>query len=110
MRALRAVAYLTNALQVRTLVVGEQFRGCASPGLPPLEVDVGERPPVGVADDEARAAGSGEPSAGRVQRQRHHVNSAPAPAACAAQGARLPRASSRCDLKKAKALLDELHA
>ena len=34
MRALRAVAYLTNALQVRSLVAGE-------------------RPPVGVADDEA---------------------------------------------------------
>jgi hypothetical protein len=34
MRALRAVAYLTNALQVRSLVAGE-------------------RPPVVIADDEA---------------------------------------------------------
>jgi hypothetical protein len=50
-RALRAVAYPTNALQVRTLVVGEQFRDCASPGHSPLQVDLGERLPVAVADD-----------------------------------------------------------
>ena len=49
MRALRAVAYPTNALQVRTLVAGERFRGCASL---PLETDVTERLPVGVADGE----------------------------------------------------------
>jgi hypothetical protein len=52
MRALRAVAYLTNALQVRSLVPGEEVRRRASSGLI-LEVDVGERLPVGVADDEA---------------------------------------------------------
>jgi hypothetical protein len=33
MRALRAVGYLTNALQVRTLVVGEQFAAMRLPGL-----------------------------------------------------------------------------
>ena len=54
MRALRAVAYLTNALQVRSLVPGEEVRRRASSGLI-LEVNVGERLPVGVADDEADA-------------------------------------------------------
>jgi hypothetical protein len=44
MRALRAVAYLTNALQVRPLVVGEQFRVRLLGS--PREVDVGERLPV----------------------------------------------------------------
>jgi hypothetical protein len=52
MRALRAVAYLTNALQVRSLVPGEEVCRRVSSGLI-LEVDVGERLPVGVADDEA---------------------------------------------------------
>ena len=33
MRALRAVAYLTNALQVRTLVAREQFAAMRLPGL-----------------------------------------------------------------------------
>ena len=42
------------------LVAGEQLRRCATSRLPP-EIDVGERLPVGVADDEAgvRFAGSG---------------------------------------------------
>jgi hypothetical protein len=51
MRALRAVAYLTNALQVRSLVAGEEACRRESSGLI-LEIDLGERPPVGVADDE----------------------------------------------------------
>ena len=54
MRALRAVAYLTNALQVRSLVPGEEVCRRASSGLI-LEVDVGEPLPVAVADDEADA-------------------------------------------------------
>jgi hypothetical protein len=54
MRALRAVAYLTNALQVRSLVPGEEVCRRASSGLI-LEVNVGEPLPVGVADDEADA-------------------------------------------------------
>ena len=52
MRALRAVAYLTNALQVRSLVAGEEMRRRASSGLI-LEIHVSERLPLGIADDEA---------------------------------------------------------
>jgi hypothetical protein len=52
MRALRAVAYLTNALQVRSLVAGKEMRRRASSGLI-LEIHVSERLPVGIADDEA---------------------------------------------------------
>jgi hypothetical protein len=48
MRALRAVAYLTNALQVRSLVAGEE--ACRREF---LEIDLGERLRFGVADDEA---------------------------------------------------------
>jgi hypothetical protein len=55
MRALRAVAYLTNALQVRSLVAGEEMRRRASSELV-FEIDVGERLPVGIADDEAGVA------------------------------------------------------
>ena len=51
MRALRAVAYLTNALQVRSLVAGEEACRREVSGLI-LEIDLGERPPVGAADDE----------------------------------------------------------
>jgi hypothetical protein len=52
MCALRAVAYLTNALQVRSLVAGEEMRRRSSSGLV-FEIDVGERLPVSLADDEA---------------------------------------------------------
>jgi hypothetical protein len=51
MRALRAVAYLTNALQVRTLVARHQSSRRPPPRLI-LEIDVRERLPVGVADNE----------------------------------------------------------
>jgi hypothetical protein len=51
MRALRAVAYLTNALQVRTLVARHQS-AARRPGLS-SKYDVRERLPVGVADNEA---------------------------------------------------------
>ena len=60
MRALRAVAYLTNALQVRTLVARHQSSRRPPPRLI-LEIDVRERPPVGVADDEAGVRLFGDP-------------------------------------------------
>jgi len=73
MRALRAVAYLTNALQVRSLVPGEEVCRRVSSGLI-LEVDVGECLPVGVADDEADGPLLGGPraleAAGRHKRGR----------------------------------------
>ena len=60
MRALRAVAYLTNALQVRPLVARHQSSRRPPPRLI-LEIDVRECPPVGVADDEAGVRLFGDP-------------------------------------------------
>jgi hypothetical protein len=53
MRALRAVANLTNALQVRTLVARHQSSRRPASRLV-LEIDVGKRLPGGAADSEAR--------------------------------------------------------
>ena len=63
MRALRAVAYLTNALQVRTLVARHQSSRRPPPRLI-LEIDLRERLPAGVADDEAALASSADTVAG----------------------------------------------